>query len=240
MKPFDYYEIEDASEEQITAMLSRLPRIAVKARWRDQLSLQIRMTPWYFYGGFLLFTIGCAVQISTLDFTNEIENLMLYLGVYVMLITLLMLPELMRSSVYQCEELERSCKFSYLQILFTRMVLFVTTLMLSGALFALSASSRYELSFFKIYLFMLTFIVCALLISEALYLLIRGRDHRLLMILYAAVSLGLLEIGIPIVKHLSVVSDLCLLLVLCVLLSFLSKKLWKEVVSNETFRIEAD
>ena len=238
MKPFDYYEVADADEEHIQALLKQLPHIPGRIDIRMRLALQMQMTSKYFFVGFMALTFMAVSMIANLSIPKQLPYMYVYLGAYSIMITLLIIPEILRSKIYHCEEIERSCKFSYVQILYSRIMLFSLLLIVAGAGLSLYASTMYEVSFLHMYIMILLLQSSSFLISEGLYLLCRQKDIRILLLLQLLVSLLLLEFVLPYVINMSAQLELGILVIASMFLFFVSNKVWKEILSDETLCIE--
>lgn len=240
MNPFDEYDVADANEEHLQVLLSKLPPVMVKTSWRNQISLQLRITPWYFYICFIILTYWCVKQLSNYHSIYDRQKLFISLGIYIIAIVLLMLSEIMRSSCFHCEEIERSCRFNYAQILFTRIVTFAFILIVVAGLFAISTSNLFEITFIHQYALILFLIASSFLLSETLFILMKIKDYRVLLGLQMVTSFILLMVGMPYLMAFSQNNVFFLLMISCILLYFMTKKSWRELKNNETFSNEFD
>ena len=136
-----------------------------------------------FYIIFLLLLCVCITLLQGYDVKKQIFNIYFTMFLYMTSNVLLMIPEMMRSQIYQCAEIEKTCKYNMVQILCYRLILFTTMLLVSVCMITFYTSRIYPLSFIRLFALMICNLQLTLLLTVCLYLMWKINDVKI-MILY--------------------------------------------------------
>lgn len=241
---FSYYQVEDANEEHLKELLDQLPPVKKKASLSSQLYLQWKTTPLYVYILFLVLWILFSLYIHAIipqhDMTpKEMDAVYYVLCLYMSSQVLLMLPQMVRSQLYGCEELERSCTFHYIQLLCYRILLFSALLLCSGSIATILIVHYVPLPFLKVYSLMLETLMLSISLTELMLLLVKQRDLKIMMLLYIFSSMMVMILILPNLLREDLFSNGVVLLIGMLFAGMLSKKIWKEIKEYEIISPES-
>ena len=164
-----YYEVEDAEEKHVQDLIQHLPKVKRKTNVFAQVYLQWKITPFYFYIIFLLLLCVCITLLQGYDVKKQIFNIYFTMFLYMTSNVLLMIPEMMRSQIYQCTEIEKTCKYNMIQILCYRLILFTTMLLVSVCMITFYTSRIYPLSFIRLFALMICNLQLTLLLKQNVF-----------------------------------------------------------------------
>lgn len=228
-----YYKVEDAEEKHVQELLQHLPKVKRKTNVFTQVYLQWKITPFYFYIIFLLLLWACMKVLNRYDIEKQIFDIYFTMFLYMTSNVLLMIPEMLRSQIYQCAEIEKTCKYNMIQILCYRLILFTTMLLLSVCMIAFYTSSIYPLSFIRLFSFMICSLQLTFLLTGCLYLICKINDVKIMILVYAGCSLLVSCLILPKLMMSSLYGIIFCLIISFICICILMKRLWKGLKNYE-------
>lgn len=235
-KILDYFTVEDAPQDEIEQFLQTLPvRRKAPGAW-DQMKLQWKCIPKYYM--LLIFVLTAFTIYFLFHRTREQYNsegiweITMYYLIGFLVITI---PQFLRSEEFQMEELERSCRYSYIQILFTRIRMFACLFIAMLFIICIAAVFYMQEDYLEL---LLTISFSLVFVCDEILLFLRKARHWTGLWLMSGcfvLTFGTMRILSEIIFHLSW-SVLLFLIAVCAAASiYLWKQFRKECQNNETF-----
>ncbi|QNM12263.1 hypothetical protein [[Eubacterium] hominis] len=228
-----YYEVEDAEEKHVQDLIQQLPKVKRKTNVFAQVYLQWKITPFYFYIIFLLLLCVCITLLQGYDVKKQIFNIYFTMFLYMTSNVLLMIPEMMRSQIYQCAKIEKTCKYNMVQILCYRLILFTTMLLVSVCMITFYTSRIYPLSFIRLFALMICNLQLTLLLTVCLYLMWKINDVKIMILIYTGCSLLISCLILPKLIISSIYGITFCLIISFICICILIKRLWKGIKNYE-------
>ncbi len=235
-KILDYYMVKDAPQDEIEQFLQRLPMQKKIPSALDQMKLQWKCIPKYYMlllFALTAFTIYFLFDRSREQYSSEgIWEITMYYLIGFLVITI---PQFLRSEEFQMEELERSCRYSYIQILFTRIRMFACLFIAMLFIICIAAVFYMQEGYLELFL---TISFSLVFVCDEILLFLRKARHWTapgLMSGCFVLTFGTMRILSEIIFHLSW-SVMLFLIIVCTAVSiYLWKQFRKECQNNETF-----
>lgn len=235
-KILDYYTVKDAPQDEIEQFLQTLPLQNKAPRAWDQMKLQWKCIPkYYILLLFILtaFTIYYLFHRTPEQYNREgIWEITMYYLIGFLVITI---PQFLRSGEFQMEELERSCRYSYIQILFTRIRMFACLFIAMLFIICTAAVFYMQEGYLEL---ILTISFSLVFVCDEILLFLQKARHWTgpgLMSGCFVLTFGTMRILSEIIFHLSW-SVLLLFIIVCAIAGiYLWKQFRRECQYNETF-----
>lgn len=234
---FDYYKVKNASPVEIEKTIHMLPKIKKSLSWYSNLGLQLFITPKYYFVSLITITLFFLHKLYTDVASNDMTKSVCYLYIcfYITCIIALTIPEIYRGHEYKMEEMERTCRYHYVQILFVRMVLFISLIFMAISVFALGFATIYSLSFIQSLIMLLLPFIIILQATLLTMKIMKYYKSYIIIISFVGIAAIVLLLVVPFIIEFAlpilIVSEL-LLLGNCYRMT---RNILEEVKHNETF-----
>lgn len=239
----DYYEVKDAPQKEIDKTIKALPQIIKKPSIFTGMKIQVLITPKYYYALLLLLTISIfkiLLSNSQIYFSNSIDSYYRIIIFYLIIVILITIPEIDRSHMYKMEEIERSCRFHYVHLLFQRLTLIAILLFAISLIITIVCANMYSIPFLSItgIIFTPLIFIIQLTLFTLRILKIRNTIYTILVFTFISMISMIFIVPWVIINHTLI--NLVLILILGLITFNNIKKILKEVKENETFSIESE
>lgn len=162
--------------------LNALPQVTPRSRLAPLLRLQLRSLPWYLYAA----AAAALLAISALNRWEQRESAVFYSSLLLSGVGLLLLWHMVFSQSHDMSELERTCRYSYSQLLLSRWLCFGALLLALCAGIGLSVSLLARATLQSILIMLLPVTVCCAATLGLMTLIPAEND-------YAAITVYLLS-----------------------------------------------
>lgn len=240
----DYYEVKDASQDEVEKVIQMLPKVNKAPSLATKLKLQVFITPKYYYVLFVLLTMVIINQLNSYIISSylydETNSFYTAIIIYLIAIITLTIPEINRSHMYKMEEIERSCRYHYIQLLFQRVTMFSFIILMLAVVLSIWSAKSYSISLLTSCGIVFTPILMITQITLIIYKLAHIISTISRIIAFVTVSVLCMILFVPFIMSNQTIVNLSLIMIFIITLQYYIRKLLKEAKTNETFSVESE